>query len=471
MSSDFTFPAQDDSIEAGGAPLVCGEYLRLLPGRRLACRARWQEKAVFAKIFRNRGVGRKEWKRECRYFDLLKQRGIDIPALLFRGISPDGSFCILITEWLEEVETLQEAWRHADKNMLMADVCRHLADQHRAGVMQHDLHADNLVYWNGRILTIDYGRVSVGKRPLQRRRSLNSLALLLVQLHPMSEELENKALQAYINRRGWVLSEHDQQGFGAIVQRNLRRIRKQAVKKLFRTCTAFSAGRSGKWVWVYDHAFLDAAKLVVLDWDAEAATAGLGTGEHNGGVVRKKISALGVTDVVGVWFDVSGGAQAWKKLKGRVPSEQAWIHAQLLHYQDVPMEYPLMHVLGSRGLLRGAGVICAKMRKGLGPNEFFLADGIPLKMKQEMAESLLSILINLRWSMISVDSIESAIRIDEDGPYLPAPYRIKVHDNRTQAAEVVAEAWISFVRNLPASLESQELFGSTGFARLMSGSA
>lgn len=465
MCSEFTFPERGGSVATKDSSLVCEEYLRLLPGRRLACRARWKERTVFAKIFRNGGDGRKEWNREGRYFDLLRQRGVDTPALLSHEISPDGLFCILITEWLQEVETLREAWRHVDKHVLIAEVCRHLAAQHQAGMRQRDLHADNLVFWSGRILTIDCGRMSAGNWPLAKRRSLNNLALLLAQLHPMSEELEREAFQAYTNRRGWSLSEGDRRYFREAACRSLRKIRKRTEKKLFRSCTAFGVKHTGRWRWVFDRAVPAAAKLDSLNWDKEvAAVCGYGMD----GTCRKEVAGLPGEGIVGAWFSISHRLRELLRLKWWLPSERAWIRAQALHYQNIPMEHPVTHALRSLGPLQRQGVVFALERKGLRPEEFFSASDVSPEKKRQIAEQLLEILFHLRWTMISIDSVESAVRVDAEGVYFPAPYRIGIHGCRREATERIAGAWGGFTRHPSLSPEVRALFESVGFSHLMS---
>jgi hypothetical protein len=131
------------------------------------------------------------------------------------------------------------------------------------------------------------------------------------------------------------------------------------------------------------------------------------------------------------------------------------------------MEQPVAHLLRTEGLLRKRGIVCAGEREGVALDVFFAADGVSSESKYKVAKNLLGILDHLRWTLIGIESLESAVRVDGEEPYFPAPYNITIHEDRVPARRQMAGAWRSFSRRFAQQPQLVELFESLGFSRLL----
>ncbi len=456
MSPAFSFPPPGQALQLDEGPLVCHESLRLLPQRRLACRADWRNETVFAKIFRNSRDGRREWQKECANIRLLAERGVEVPRLRYCGYSRDGLYCVFITEWLDGALSLSEAWDQAERGHLTQKVSRLLAAQHAKGVVQQDLHPENLLLYQGSLFTIDCTRIDVRKNALNRVPALANLALLFVQLHPMTESQEILALQSYMKERDWTLNPAAHGLFYRQIRHQLLTIRAKTRKKLFRTCTAYLAGNHGDLMWLADRQrFAEGLSRVMVD---EAVVL---LGRPSGSPPAETSSGLSC-----VSFSVPRG---WRQLFRRVMvlPEHPWLRGLLLYYQRIPVEQPLLAVWRPEGVWCSPGLLCAKVRQGDALDHFFKACGISPARKRLVAEQLLGILLQLRWAMVTVVDIVTAIRVDQGGAYFCLPYNIELHENRHSAYEIMAKAWRVFVESFGQDAALLQMFESVGCGRLL----
>lgn len=194
-------PEMPLTLRMAGDPLVLERLLRVLPGQRYVALARWQGRPVLAKLL----VGDKaqrHFQREREGAEYLASQGLVTPELLTQGFI-DGQGGWLLFEFLENSQSLWDAWHEAAREPLLSDAQQSvlaealvtIGQMHTRGLWQADLHLDNLLRHEGRLYLIDGGGVccETAGQPLSRARVLENLGVFFAQLpaelDPYLEEL------------------------------------------------------------------------------------------------------------------------------------------------------------------------------------------------------------------------------------------------------------------------------------------
>ncbi len=194
-------PQLPQLLQLPGSDLQLQQLLRVLPGQRYVALAQWQGRPVLAKLL----VGNKAARHFQRELDGARQlagQGLNTPQLLADGLC-EGEGGWLLFEYLQGAESLWDAWRavehqpllSVDQQAVLASALASIAQMHRQGLWQADLHLDNLLRHDGQLYVIDGGgvQVEIAGQPLSRKRVLENLgvffAQLPVELTPFIEEL------------------------------------------------------------------------------------------------------------------------------------------------------------------------------------------------------------------------------------------------------------------------------------------
>lgn len=192
------------SIMLGDQQLHVQQVLRLLPGRRIAARARLDEQEFFVKIFMGSDA-RRYAEREQAGALALMAAGIDTPTLHNRLDNSNSDIIVLCFEWLADAQPLSAAYASADphtRSMLLDTVAREMAHLHQAGVVHLDCHPDNFLLTQGRLFLID----GDGIREAAGEALLDNMALFFAQLPLADEALFAHAWAAYTGIRQLTLA-------------------------------------------------------------------------------------------------------------------------------------------------------------------------------------------------------------------------------------------------------------------------
>ena len=194
-------PLLPQPLQLPGGDLQLQQLLRVLPGQRYVALAQWQGRPVLAKLLVGNKAAR-HFQRELDGARQLAEQGLNTPQLLADGLR-DGEGGWLLFEYLQGAESLWDAWRavenqallSAEQQAVLASALASIAQMHRQGLWQADLHLDNLLQHDGQLYVIDGGgvQVEIAGQPLSRKRVLENLgvffAQLPVELTPFIEEL------------------------------------------------------------------------------------------------------------------------------------------------------------------------------------------------------------------------------------------------------------------------------------------
>ncbi len=195
-------------------PIICDEVVRIIPGKRLVAFGMWDEQPVVAKLFYEGRRAKKHIAREIAGLEVLAEARVPTPKILYRGTTQKKRVQVLIFERLFDVKSLHDLWQERDSIEEIAPVMHaaviELATQHVLGIVQNDLHLKNLLVQGKQIYTLDGSTIEYHEgSPLERKLSLDHLALFFTQLGVGAEQLQQELFKTYSKARGWIVRKPD----------------------------------------------------------------------------------------------------------------------------------------------------------------------------------------------------------------------------------------------------------------------
>jgi tRNA A-37 threonylcarbamoyl transferase component Bud32 len=256
--------------------LKCRQVVRMIPGKRLVCQGEWQGDDVFIKLY----IGaEKLFRKELEGLKALRAGGIAAPAVRYSGSAGEGTIYIILLEPVQPAATLEAAWEAAADEPARIELLRKsvatIAQHHRAGLEQLDIHLDNFLLSDGRLFTLDGGGIHVCPAgELSVKSSRNNLALFFAQFYPEHDYLIDAVLPLYEQRRQYRAGSIPAGHLHERVDYFRRRRQRRFLKKIFRDCSAFLCHRSLRRYMVCDRAMASPSMLEFLaDPDASLALA------------------------------------------------------------------------------------------------------------------------------------------------------------------------------------------------------
>ena len=418
----FRMPEADVGL-AGSGPcgeLVCRRRLRLLPGRRLVCAGEWRGRRVVVKFYFDPRKARRHWKREAAGLASLKKAGLATAKILAGGRGEAGAVAFLVLAELPGAKTLLELWEsentEQERRRLLASVAAVIADHHRAGLLQTDNHWGNFLFSGGRVYTIDGDavRVFAANRELDRRRSLDNLALFLAEPYPGIDDHLEFCWQAYCERRQWRPAAGEVEKLAARAAGHRLDKAEKFVRKAGRACTAFACRRENGRFLLADRFFLNPVSEKLLARPDELLAAGevLKAG-NSSTVVRLRLENL---DLVVKRYNIKHLRHAVSRGFRPTRAYVSWRNAQRLKWWGVATPEPLAMIEKRIGGLRSTAWYISRHVAGRPALELLPEldpSGPELAFWLERFAELLQRLINLR--LVHGDFKASNFLCAEDG--------------------------------------------------------
>ena len=247
-SAAFELSMQD------GSSLNIAEVIRVVPTKRLVCKAVWNHQQVYAKLFIGPDAAKYAIRDKAGVESLLNAK-IATPKILYFGQLTNGNlhnvsdsvFVMLlesIGNELSDSSNIEALWLQlplaSEARFVIAQcLVQTVAQHHDAGLQQTDLYLKNFILSNEKVYTLD----GDGIKPLpnhfnEGQITLRNLSALLSKFDVL--ELEKwlpQLLKTYADARGWkILPRLDLLQHLITVHRN-KVSNHYANKKVFRTCT------------------------------------------------------------------------------------------------------------------------------------------------------------------------------------------------------------------------------------------
>ncbi|WP_457670779.1 lipopolysaccharide kinase InaA family protein [Thiolapillus sp.] len=352
--------------------LICEEILRLLPGRRLVCRARQDGALILVKLFL--GKDRlQEAAQDARGVKAMMAAGIDTPPLRQEARVAEKGYPVLLFDFIPGARSFRQRWTEAGKVQkaeLLKALLSLVARQHQAGLRQRDFHLNNfLLDAQDRLYAIDGGDLLVGARPLTEKESLANLAMLFGHLPQTALLNTPRVLDGYFETRGWSASprlfRRISRAADAFRHRRARRIS----RKGFRNCSEFVVRRKGNLRICQRRDF----PVEALDaWLQSTALAPRATETilKPGNSQTVWLCPIGGIEVVVKRYNLKNRLHALRRVFTRSRASKSWENALSLRAYHIDTPAPLAMIEERRfGLRRRAWLITAKA-KGRGADKY-----------------------------------------------------------------------------------------------------
>lgn len=362
-------------INAGSARLECSQLLRLLVGKRLVCKGRYQGRTVLLKIFFG-PLYKRRYQRELDGVRLIKREGICTPRLISSNIDQPSELAYIAFEYIENVESLDDRLKQASTTRQRLAVFKQalelIAKMHSASIYQRDVHLDNFLIDGSTVYLIDGDQIEkeVGKAGLLYEFVVKNLAMFFTQLYPWESAHIDSLISAYIKLR--------RQDFPTSLCDDIRqqldeykqwREKKYIEKKVFRRCSAFEVIKNWSQYCVYSRE-LEKSSVEQFIANPDKAIA-------NGKVLKSGRSAIVVK------LELNGQSYIAKRYNRKsylhqfarslIPSRAAvsWKNGHLLEFNHMPTAKPLLMLENRCGAFRGCSYVITEYIEGCHAFDYF----------------------------------------------------------------------------------------------------
>lgn len=234
---------------ADHSTLYLDTLVRVLKGRRLVCRGRWNGQAVYAKLFMGKDAARYA-RRDADGAQAMGQAGIRTPDLLWRGTfdhQSDQVFGLLYVEVPHAMDA-EAAYLQSDdasRCHLLCALVEVLARQHAANLCQTDLHLKNFLLADGLVWAIDGD--GIRQQSISLKQAHMQLAELIAKLHVLDQmQMTEMLLQTYLKVRGWTETLPATQVLAWARQMKTHEVERFVTRKLLRNCSDVSWHRDSQ---------------------------------------------------------------------------------------------------------------------------------------------------------------------------------------------------------------------------------
>ncbi len=213
----------------------CANILRHFPGKRLVLQLRRDDSQMLCKLF----FEDRDYQRELRGHSYLKAAGITTPAIQRYGALADGGN-IIDYQFIEGQSLEQHNRQQAltPESAILQSAVATLADMHRHGLRQTDLHLGNFLYYQGVVYVVDTAAISRSRAPLPEKQAIANFADLPGQFAPGQLDDLQPLIAIYQQHNPGTVLQAD--ALAAAIAKKLDSRWRHYRGKLTRNCTEFN---------------------------------------------------------------------------------------------------------------------------------------------------------------------------------------------------------------------------------------
>lgn len=401
--------------------LECRQALRILPGRRLVCRARWRGEEVVAKLFSGERAER-DWQREQQGSVALLTHGIPAPALLLsQRLGTPGTY-IIVYRLVEDGTDGSVAYAQADdaqRARLRGQLVECLAQLHNAGLQHTDLHLDNFMFSADRLFVLDAASVRVTTPSLGIAQGEADLAVLLAQFNDLQDDQLGGLYTAYLSARDGAADAGDSTRFARELDLARAYRERKYLQKVFRECSAFAVERSARRHCVLARAFdSDCLRALLADPDRCMVMNDAAMLKDGNTSTVVGVEACGLSLVI-KRYNVKHLWHWLRRALRQTRAANSWRNAHWLQMLGVATATPIAFIEERRGPLRGRSYFLMQSVDGTRADAYFSDARIPNELKQAQAKLLLKQFDRLaNAGLVHGDYKATNFVIGEHGPLL-----------------------------------------------------
>jgi len=367
-----------------GTELSCDDILRLLPGRRLVCRASQDGQPVLVKLFLSRD-GQQEAREDAAAIRAMMAAEISTPGLRLETRVKDKAYPVLLFDFIPEAVSFRQRWTESGESLrgqLLEDLLQLVAKQHEAGLWQRDFHLNNFILdAEDRLYAIDGGDFIVGDHPLSEKSAIANLGVLFGHLPYQVLRERPQLLAGYFRQRGQARSDALELRISRAADAFRHRRARRISRKSFRNCSEFMTRKHGG--------------LRICQWrdfppgalDSWVQATALAPEEDElilkpGNSQTVWVSVIGGREGVIKRYNLKTRLHALRRILTRSRASKSWENAHRLRAYHIATPEPLAMIEERRfGLRRRAWLISAKAR-GVGAKRYVPEHSDDLTLKR-----------------------------------------------------------------------------------------
>jgi tRNA A-37 threonylcarbamoyl transferase component Bud32 len=401
----------------GGGILVLKAVVRVVPGRRLVCRAEWMGKEVYVKIFLGRNAQKYALRDELGVQALWQNR-ILTPKLIFSGKDQEYGFSLLVFEAVQA--------QNAEDFFLQSSIARRassavklmavIGQQHNANLIQTDLYLKNFLVAGNHIYTLDGDGIRQYKA-LSRKLALKNLAVLISKFDVLEvERWLPKLLETYAAARNWP-SVPDLVSFKRLVNQHRTLVASHyADKKVFRQCTDVNIYRQSRLFEAVSSGF--SSEQLPISIHACNRLIEEGISLKKGNTCTVSLAEIDGIRTVLKRYNVKGFWHGLNRAFRQTRAAASWANAYRLHILGIATPRPIAFIEQRFGFLRGKAYFLSEYIDAPDASTFFAQ----IKNKKSQAEAIQNIVeMFYRMYLLKLshgDMKSNNIKVLDGAPYL-----------------------------------------------------
>lgn len=396
-SAGRNLPAPFAVLLADGRSLQLRRILRLLPGKRIAGEAELDGRPVFAKLFVADG-GERHWQAERKGVAAMLTAGLPSPEILLAERLQEGGH-VVVTRFVADAESLADVWSQRmapsagtdELRVFLQPVLSLLAQMHRAGLAQQDLHLGNFLRAGEVLQVIDGDSVTVADAPLGAEAAAGNLGMLLAQLPASRDGAAPQLLTDYLSAGGVAGID------AAMLQAAIDSVRnwrlQDYLRKSLRDCTLFAVEHSARRFLSVVRREAEGVAPVLADPD-RAIDAGVRLKSGNTCTVAR--ATLPAGDIVIKRYNLKSVGHALSRLWRPSRAWHSWREGHRLTLYGIATPQPLALIEERLGPLRRRAWLLAEHCPGISLAEHLHQDSVPPEAEAAALCELFALLCRLR---------------------------------------------------------------------------
>ena len=416
----FELRIKNTSSERGEETLVCTALIRAVPGKRQIYDAVWNDRPVIIKIFSHPISAKRHLNKEVKGLIQLQKRQLNSARLLFYGKVEDERWAVVI-EKIVHSRTALDVYETADKHqkmVLVMHVCRELAQQHRKGVIQKDLHLENFLQAEDRIYTLDPGQIRFYPHEVPRRKSLSQLGLLTCYV-PAGGAFSTETLcKEYFHIRGWDFEPSDKRRVERLSTFEYNKLIRRGLKKCLRTSKRIRRIKNDGWLAVFDRNFGDESHAI--DFISQIDDL-MDTGQilKNGNTCYVSRLTWAGTDVVVKRYNHKNLIHSLRHTLKRSRARRGWLSTHNFGMRGIPTPKPLAYLERRKGCLIWTSYLVTQYTEGPSLYHFLRDENLAPERHEKMKQKVMDLLDQLEKHGITHGDLKHTnILITKEGPTL-----------------------------------------------------
>mgnify|MGYP000214471752 FL=1 len=397
----------------------CSKTTRCLPGKRISCIGQWQGETVFAKFFIAPNRAKIHWQKELKGFQRLGEQKILAPKMLHSGKHQQDEIYFILYEFIENATDLKPVWENAkppQQLSLLKQLINTIAEHHKQGLIQQDLHLNNFLIANHQFYTLDGADITAIDCN-DKQIAFNNLALLFAQLYPSNDHNIEVGLQDYCKLRDWPFSQSvlNLVKSTTLKMRDNRKLDRLAKTK--RSCSLFFYQQTWNQQTICARKYRSAEMQTFLNApDSYIKQANL---LKDGNTCTVAIVTIDNVEMVVKRYNIKNWQHAFGRAFRPSRAVNSWVNAHLLQFYGIPTPEPVAVIEKRWGALRKEAYFVTKLISGETGDLYFNSDKNSLEEKQSLAGLTVKLLKSIHALNISHGDLKiTNIMISDSHPVI-----------------------------------------------------